>query len=176
MSAATPRPLRIPSAAPFQRPRVRNPESRVIGAAEAKTLFWLPALLGLTAVAPGGDIDPASIMLRCTIIGCVLGGYVGMVIKHMARRGKVPLAERVMDGISLWSVNAIVGGVGTYVAFEHFAWTVRAGSVLGFAFALATVGTTAAGAFIVRAKQKVRETAAAVGLPEQPNSDPDEST
>lgn len=144
----------------------------MIGAAEAKTLFWLPALLGVTAVAPGGDIDPTSIMLRCTIIGCVLGGYVGMVIKAMARRGKPPIIERVMDGISLWSVNAIVGGVGTYWAFEHFEWTIRQGSVIGFAFALATVGTTAAGAFIARAKAKVRETAAAVGLPPQPDSDP----
>lgn len=134
-----------------------------IGAVEAKLLFWLPAFLGATAAVPGGDVDPASILMRFTILGCVLGGYVEAVLRGMARRTKPPLVERVMDGFATWSVNAITGGVMTYVVFHVTTIPISAGSVLGVAFAGGMGGSLLAGTVLRVLKAREKQIAEGIG-------------
>ncbi len=114
----------------------------MIGEAKAAVLL-LPAIMAGAAAAPGADADLNSILLRWSLIGCVLGGYLGTVVDLLRRRsteaGPMGLAF-VLDLLARWSGAAIVGWVGTVMAFELQSWLPTVARVLGCSFLLAIVG------------------------------------
>jgi len=159
----------------FELPDTRHntKEPCVIGAAEVK---WVPVVLATAAAVPGPDTDPASIMLRVTIICCVLGGYVRTIVRALNQRKKPPVFDRVMAGFAMWSANAVVGGVGTYAWFHWTGTTWSLGANATVAFVGGLLGMDIAERIIRRfeamdAKEAERRARAVLGLP-HPDSDP----
>lgn len=115
----------------------------MIGEAKAAVLL-LPAIMAGAAAAPGADADLNSILMRWSLIGCVLGGYLGTVVDLLRRRsaeGSTPIGIGfVLDLLARWSGAAIVGWVGTILAFELQSWLPTIARVLGCSFLLAIVG------------------------------------